>query len=656
MVTMENAEEVMQILDRFTRLKQKEIPKELDEYLGYVAKTGDTVFKWSSLKYLFREKLLNVIKHFHDNSPRIDEIPNYPNVDPFNYESMKSSLLERLELFNAAPFTIQRLCELLIDPRKQYSRIDKFMRALEKNILVVSTVEPGRKRTESENGDSLDSVVNGDLSLDVNVDIDMEAESLFNMESTQNTQSSNGDVNKADVEEKKETEDKSSDNDKAVSIVTDSLNVPHRADDDILPNPKRVKLNLPEEDVELEKQSQKKDLEKPKMLTGSTEVKKSVDNVEPKKEENMTLSEEDAEPVKKKETKIEHKQQDEMQQKSIEQQESTKYQENAEIAQEKTVKIVDSKEAIKGDVEQTAKEENKKLSTITEIEETKDITGGSEETKLKSIVNEEDRKEEAVIEKQEVEKGEKEVTKERQESEKSEKEKQQESATQDTITHEEGGKQEFCKEIIDLIKEDKKKEQKKEAVTAEIKEDKAEKDIKKAEEREKLKASPLLEEKKEAKKITEADVKTKEIPSASKASEETTVEAKEAVVIHETVKKLVEDNAGEEQADTVKQSIAATAREQEIVTASITTSETTAVVLPSLTLNDHPMIEDLAIEEVQPTVEEVVMAEPPPLTNEMTIEDVLQTTHAIVGMKTSATEDEPAGMEVDDTSQEAMDQ
>lgn len=65
----------------------------------------------------------------------IAEIPQYPNVDPFNYESMKSSLLERLELFNAAPFTIQRLCELLIDPRKQYSRIDKFMRALEKNIL-----------------------------------------------------------------------------------------------------------------------------------------------------------------------------------------------------------------------------------------------------------------------------------------------------------------------------------------------------------------------------------------------------------------------------------------------------------------------------------------------------------------------------------------
>ena len=48
---------------------------------------------------------------------------------------MKSALLERLELFNSAPFTVQRLCELLTDPKKQYSRIDKYMRALEKNIL-----------------------------------------------------------------------------------------------------------------------------------------------------------------------------------------------------------------------------------------------------------------------------------------------------------------------------------------------------------------------------------------------------------------------------------------------------------------------------------------------------------------------------------------
>lgn len=148
---MENAEEVFQILERFSKLKQKDIPKELDDYLCFVAKTGDTVYRWPMIKHLFREKLMQVIKDFYESTPSIADLPQDPNVDPFNYESMKNALLERLELFNAAPFTVQRICELLTDPRKQYSRIDKFMRAIEKNILVVSTTEPGRKRDSDEN-------------------------------------------------------------------------------------------------------------------------------------------------------------------------------------------------------------------------------------------------------------------------------------------------------------------------------------------------------------------------------------------------------------------------------------------------------------------------------------------------------------------------
>lgn len=63
------------------------------------------------------------------------DLPQCPNVDQFNYESMKTLLFERFDNFQAAPFTIQRLCELLTDPKKHYSRLDKFMRALEKNIL-----------------------------------------------------------------------------------------------------------------------------------------------------------------------------------------------------------------------------------------------------------------------------------------------------------------------------------------------------------------------------------------------------------------------------------------------------------------------------------------------------------------------------------------
>lgn len=148
---MENPEEVLQSLDEFAKLKPKDIPRELEDYLSYVAKTGDPVYQWSIVKCLFREKLLNVITEFHETSPTTD-LPPCPNVDPFNYESMKNSLLERLDSFPSAPFTVQRLCELLTTPRKEYSRADKFMRAVEKNILVVSTREPGNVRRFDNNG------------------------------------------------------------------------------------------------------------------------------------------------------------------------------------------------------------------------------------------------------------------------------------------------------------------------------------------------------------------------------------------------------------------------------------------------------------------------------------------------------------------------
>lgn len=149
------------MLDHFTKQKPKEIPHVLNEYIQYVAKTGDTVYNWSSIQYLFREKLLSVIKDFHDTtssvegnlhfsfcktmfiflyifSPliyRVVELPQCPNVDQFNYEAMKTLLFSRFDRFQAAPFTIQRLSELLVHPKKHYTRLDKFMRALEKNIL-----------------------------------------------------------------------------------------------------------------------------------------------------------------------------------------------------------------------------------------------------------------------------------------------------------------------------------------------------------------------------------------------------------------------------------------------------------------------------------------------------------------------------------------
>lgn len=172
---MENAEEIFNFLEDFSKRKPKTIPQELNEYLAYVARTGDPVYQWSLVRPLFKEKLVAVLTDFYETTPGI-EIPPYPNVDSFNYDSMKNALLERLDSFAAAPFTVQRICELLTNPRKLYNRVDKYMRAVEKNILVVSTREPGIQRhPEPENGEPMEPIVNGsDNNSEYNVDVEME--------------------------------------------------------------------------------------------------------------------------------------------------------------------------------------------------------------------------------------------------------------------------------------------------------------------------------------------------------------------------------------------------------------------------------------------------------------------------------------------------
>lgn len=71
---MDNPEEVMQILERFNVQKNPEINPILEEYLQFVARTGDSVYAWALVKNLFREKLINVITDFYNETPVKGEI------------------------------------------------------------------------------------------------------------------------------------------------------------------------------------------------------------------------------------------------------------------------------------------------------------------------------------------------------------------------------------------------------------------------------------------------------------------------------------------------------------------------------------------------------------------------------------------------------
>lgn len=158
---MENNEDILEELIEYDKNATATIPQNLENYLKQIAKTGYTRFPWHRIKTLFKVKLENVIADFSVVSP-VENVPAMPNVEVFKYEEMKTRIFEQLESYSGVPFTIQRICELITTPYDYYKRIDKFMRGLERVMLVVTIIDPnpvpGGGLSSLANGFSLESL------------------------------------------------------------------------------------------------------------------------------------------------------------------------------------------------------------------------------------------------------------------------------------------------------------------------------------------------------------------------------------------------------------------------------------------------------------------------------------------------------------------
>ena len=86
------------LISEYDQQKTSEIPKLLEEYITHLAKTGDTLFPWSKVRGVLRHKLEIVIAAFREVCP-IENVPPCPNVEPFNYETMKDKILEQFDSF-----------------------------------------------------------------------------------------------------------------------------------------------------------------------------------------------------------------------------------------------------------------------------------------------------------------------------------------------------------------------------------------------------------------------------------------------------------------------------------------------------------------------------------------------------------------------------
>ncbi|XP_065066842.1 serine/threonine-protein phosphatase 4 regulatory subunit 2-like [Rhopilema esculentum] len=152
---MENdVDKRLEALFGFIKQEKKVVTQELREIIRGIAKNGRYIYQWEYLKPLYAHELEQVMDHFIENFP--PKSASGVDIDKVNeLKNERSSILKIFNNFSSAPFTIQRVSELLIQPRKHYKTCAKFLRGLNKNLSVVSTVDP--EESETSTVDPIDS-------------------------------------------------------------------------------------------------------------------------------------------------------------------------------------------------------------------------------------------------------------------------------------------------------------------------------------------------------------------------------------------------------------------------------------------------------------------------------------------------------------------
>ncbi|PON41464.1 Protein phosphatase 4 core regulatory subunit R [Parasponia andersonii] len=176
--------------------------KEARGILEVIASTGKFWHEWDKLKAILSFQLKQVLSEYPEET-MTDEQQNASLGETFT--ELVKRLNEALNSFDQGPpFTLQRLCEILLDARGVYPNLSKLALALEKNLLVTSmlsisgdpypqsTIEPNEPEKANEEPEmQSSSVQNGvehmsgdgdevmaeveEADIDDNMTIDMEA-------------------------------------------------------------------------------------------------------------------------------------------------------------------------------------------------------------------------------------------------------------------------------------------------------------------------------------------------------------------------------------------------------------------------------------------------------------------------------------------------
>lgn len=115
-----------------------ESENEIKSVIEVMAATGKYWHDWDKLKGMLSFHLKQVLSDYPEAKMTIEQQQSCLGE---SLPELAKRLNDALNSFaEGPPFTLQRLCEILVDARNIYSKLSKLALALEKNLLVTSTL------------------------------------------------------------------------------------------------------------------------------------------------------------------------------------------------------------------------------------------------------------------------------------------------------------------------------------------------------------------------------------------------------------------------------------------------------------------------------------------------------------------------------------
>ncbi|KAK9792255.1 hypothetical protein WJX73_008897 [Symbiochloris irregularis] len=126
---------------------ERRVSAALRGVLAEIATTARLRYDWKDIRPLIRFHIESVLTDMEAET-QVEVGPARPmegGVSPADFKVRLGDLLTTHD--NGTPFTVQRLCEVLLEPRKQYSQFEALALAIEK-LLLVTTLARVRIRKE----------------------------------------------------------------------------------------------------------------------------------------------------------------------------------------------------------------------------------------------------------------------------------------------------------------------------------------------------------------------------------------------------------------------------------------------------------------------------------------------------------------------------